>query len=143
MEEDRLENAASLCVPLVSQDLNILACTLLDLNISVISVCLNDLSDLIRAASQADSEFRQSSQGPANNGITALSLAIMLIKDLFVHLNYVFLADGDRISVWPFRSAIDKHLTEFADEPASELDHAHLIDVLFHTEVDFGDAVLV
>ena len=57
LEEDRLENAASLCIPLISQDLNILACTLLDLNIRVICVCLNNLSDLICAASQANGEL--------------------------------------------------------------------------------------
>ena len=103
LEEDRLENAASLLFPLISQDLNVLACTLLDLNIRMISVCLDNLSDLIRAPSQADSEFRQSSQGPTNDGVAALSLAIMLIKNLFVHLNYVFLADSDGISVWSLR----------------------------------------
>ena len=109
----------------------------------MISVCLNDLSDLGRAISQADSEFRQSSQGPANDGVAALSLAIMLIKNLFVHLDYIFLADSDGISIGSLCRTIDKHLTKFSDEPASKLNHAHLIDVLFHSEVDFGDAVLV
>ena len=115
----------------------------MNLNIRVVGVCLNNLSDLICAASQADSELRQSCQGPTNDSITALSFAIMLIKNLFVHLDYIFFADGDRIAIGSLRRAIDKHLTEFADEPASKLDHAHLVDILFHSEVDFGDAVLV
>ena len=116
---------------------------MLDLNISVVSIRLNNLSDLIRAASQADGQFRQSCQGPANDGIAALSFAIMFIKNLFVNFNYIFFTDCDRLSIRSLRSAVDKHLTEFADEPAPKLNHTHLIDILLHPEVDLGDAVLV
>ena len=60
----------------------------------------------------------------------------MFIQDLLVDFDYFFLADCDRLSIWPLCSAVDQVVAEFADQPAPQLDHSHLVDILFHGKVD-------
>ena len=98
---------------------------------------------LRKAVLQANGQLRQSSEGPRDDNIAALALAIVLIKHKLVDFDDFIFVYSDWGAVWSFGLAVDEHLTELSDEPAAKLDHAHLVDVLLHGEVDFRDAVLV
>ena len=60
----------------------------------------------------------------------------MLIKYKLIHFDDLVLKNRDLCAIWAFSSSIDEHLTELTNEPASKLNHTHLVDVFLHGKVD-------
>lgn len=143
LEENWLEDATSLIVPLVLQDLEILAGPLLDFDVGVVCVRINDLFDFLEAASHTNCQLGECSQGPLNDHITSLALAVVFIEDLLVDFNDLIFRYGARRSIGALGRAINQHLTELTAEPATQLNHAHLVNVFLHGKVDLRYAVRV
>ena len=138
-----LEDPLALLIPLLVEELEVLACSLLNFHIHVILEPLNQFLSLLLDCFQSNSQLRKSCEHPADDGITSLAFLVMSIKDAGQQIDNFLHVDQNRIAIRVFSGTIYKHLSEFTKQPDTQLDHPDLIQVLFHCEVGADDSILV
>lgn len=78
-ERNRLEDAVSLVVPLLLKYLQVLASTLLNLDVRMVLVSLNNILDAIASTLESDSELGQCSESPAYYDIAPFPFSIVFV----------------------------------------------------------------
>lgn len=137
LEGNGLEDTVSLIVPLLFENLNVLASTLLNLDVRVVLVSLDNVLDSLAGTLESDSELGQCSESPADYNIAPFPFAIVLVQNVLVHIQDLLLWNCNWRAVGILSRSVDEHFTELAHEPAAQLHEPHLINVVFHSEKDF------
>ena len=79
---DGLEYSMTFIIPLLVKELQVLACSLLDLHIHMITELLNHIFGCsLHGFAKTDCQLREGSEDPANYGVTSLAFTGMIIED--------------------------------------------------------------
>jgi hypothetical protein len=85
----------------------------------MVLVSLNDILNSFTGSFKSDRELGQRSKSPANNHVTSLTFAVMLIEDVFVAIKNLFFWDGYRLTISVAGRSINQHFTELTHKPAA------------------------
>lgn len=138
LERYSFKELAAFLLPIRFQNLTILKCSLLDFDVCMIEISFHQFFDFLVDPWQSDRQFRQRSQSPADHSVRAFSFAIILIQHINKRVNNLIGLHLDDLSSLISGLPINKHLAILTDEPAAELGHSDLVDVVAHRVEHFG-----
>lgn len=65
----------------------------------MIFVSVNNIFNSFLSAFKSNCQFRERCQSPADNNITTLTLTVVLIKNIFVTVKYIFFRNNYLVSI--------------------------------------------